>query len=431
MSAFQVSPAYIILTQKGWQAGSGLITALLVTFMLTPDEQGYYYTFASLISGYVLFDLGLSTLLVQISARLFSGLKLNCNQVIEPDGESKGNYLRFISWSLRWFRYVALFVLVLLPIGYLYFSTAESSVDIVHWEFPWLVTVVAVSLSMFAYPALAVIEGIGRVSEVYLIRLIYYIIGGVGAWLLLAMGFGLYAIAAAPISVAIVVFYWKYSRYKSFTLETSRVIGRFDWIEHVWPLQSKVIFTWFASYILLYSPTLLVFYIYDASIAGRLGLSIVIANLISSMASSWFTAKVPNITSLMVSGKIKESRRLFVVEFRRAFLLALVAYFLVFVAAIYLDGTVVLERVLKPYDLFLLFCLFLVYFAMNMFVVYFRAQGREVLALVAFISSIISSVVSVFYVDAYGATGVLLIYLIVYGSFNTSGMLYLWKRNVN
>lgn len=428
MRSFSISPAHMVLTQKGWQAVSGLITALLVTVFLTPLEQGYYYAFASLLSGYVLLDLGLSALLVQVSARLFHGLSLSANGEVTAHGNKRDDYLALIRWSTVWFRYIGLFALALLPIGYLYFTSTESTQNAVQWQLPWLLIVLAVAFSVQAYPVLAVIEGTGRVTETYSVRLLHYLIGGVFAWILLAAGFGLYALAMAPLAVAASVSIWKRIRYRELFAGAMSCEKAFDWRQHIWPMQSRVAISWFANYVFIYSPTLIVFYFGDPALAGRLGLSVVVANLVSSMSASWLTAKVPAITQLAVAGDLDESRRLFVKEFARALGISTLLYASGIIFAILIAGYQFADRILAPVELAILFVSFTAYFSLSIFVIYFRAQGREVLAPVALLASLSAMILSIFVIDAYGIVGVLTCYLSIYGSATTVGMIYWWRR---
>ena len=72
--SYLTAPAHIVALQKSIQAATGLVTAILVTIFLSPEEQGYFFTMGSLLSSYTLLDLGLSSLLIQVSARYFAGL---------------------------------------------------------------------------------------------------------------------------------------------------------------------------------------------------------------------------------------------------------------------------------------------------------------------------------------------------------------------
>lgn len=421
-----LTPAHIVLLQKGWQAGSGFMTALLVTCFLSPAEQGYYYAIGSLLSGYVLLDLGLSPLLVQISARMFPGLTIGAGGHVTPLGETRSAFLGLAAWSLRWYGRASLLALLLLPIGYLYFSLATVGLEDIDWQWPWLLAVVAIALSLSAYPALAILEGTGRVSEVYLLRLIHYAIGAVLAWALLANGLGLYSPAMAPVAVATVTFVWLRFRYRDLFAVAERGQG-FSWREEVWPLQKRVALTWFSSYTFLNWPTLAVFYFLDAVSAGRLGLSIVVANIVGSLCASSLIAKVPRLTHLVVEGRAAESRCLFGVEFRKAFLMMCAAYAVCLVTLILLKGVPIASRLLVPFDLALLFGVFLMFHSLSMLAVHFRARGREMLAIPMLIATLVSVPISCALAGAYGIVGVIGSFLAAYGLICVPLMARAWR----
>jgi hypothetical protein len=50
------------------QAGGGVITLLFVAKFLTKIEQGYYYTFGSILAIQIFFELGLSGIITQFVA---------------------------------------------------------------------------------------------------------------------------------------------------------------------------------------------------------------------------------------------------------------------------------------------------------------------------------------------------------------------------
>jgi len=423
-----LASAHIVLLQKVWQAASGFVTALLVTCFLSPTEQGFYYAIGSLLSGYVLLDLGLSPLLVQISARMFPGLTIGTSGQVAPFGHTRTAFLALVAWSRRWYARASLFALLLIPIGYLYFSLARIGQEDIGWQWPWLLAVLGVGLSLPAYPTLSILEGTGRVSEVYLLRLLHYALGAVLAWVLLVIGLGLYAPAMAPLAVAFTTFFWLRLRYKDlFGGSGSRSGSEFSWREQVWPLQRRVALSWLASYAFLNWPTLAVFYFCDALSAGRLGLSVVVANLVGSLCASWLIAKVPRITHLVVEGRESASRSLFGNEFRKAFLLMCAAYAVCLGAVILIDGVPIAGRLLAPVDLALLFGVFLVFHSLSMFAVHFRARGREVMAMPMLIATLVAVPLSSAFAGAYGIPGVIGSFLVAYGLICVPAMAMAWR----
>ena len=70
---------------RAWTSGSGLITVFLIARFLSPAEQGYYYTYTSLIALQMVFELGFSLVVMQLASHERAHLS------IEPDGAVKGD----------------------------------------------------------------------------------------------------------------------------------------------------------------------------------------------------------------------------------------------------------------------------------------------------------------------------------------------------
>src|SRR5665647_910123 len=87
--------AYTLLG-RGWGLFSGLVMLLLVVRYLTPDEQGYYYTFASILALQIFFELGMSYVVMQSASHERAYLTWS------KAGPMKGMQRRkvaFIHWS--------------------------------------------------------------------------------------------------------------------------------------------------------------------------------------------------------------------------------------------------------------------------------------------------------------------------------------------
>ena len=421
--------AHVIILQKSSQALASVIAALMVTHFLSVEEQGFYYAIGGLLSGCVLLDLGLSSLLVQISARISSGLELDSNGALVPSRHGHNAFLSLVGWSRRGYARIAAVTLAVMPLGFLYFSSAESDQANILWHWPFVMAVLCVALSLPAYPLLSIIEGMGRVSEVYWVRLGQYVLGAALAWICLLGDQGLFAPAMAPLAMAVIVCWWAIARYKSLLLSTDQAVEvDFAWREEIWPLQRKVAVSWIANYLLLSSPTLIVFYFGDAADAGRLGLSIVAANLIGSMCASWLVAKVPRITQQIAQNNGLESRKIFLKEFARAFLL-MAASFIVLLCLIILAGDSALaKRVLHPEALLLLLGVFLIFHSVAMLSLYFRARGVELLAVPLFGATLLGVVMSLVVVKSHGVVGVLVAFFVAFGLLALPAMYFSWGR---
>jgi len=400
-------PSHVVFIQRICQAASGVITAMLVAVYLTPIEQGFYYTMGSLLSAYSLLDLGLSGLLVQVSARLFAGLGFAADGEVRPVTE-RTEFVAMMNWARRWYAVAALIALALLPAGWIYFNLANRQSD-VSWQLPWIAIVPAVALSMPAYPLLSILEGAGKVSEIYLVRILHYAVAALLSWIMLISGHGLYALAMMPLSVAVITLLWSRARFnKLMTLcRVHNGPAGFQWKTRLWPLHRQVALVSVGNYIFLQCPVPALFYLNGPKDAGRLGLSMLILNIISAISMSWFTASIPRMTRLVSEGKRKASRQLFTREYGR-FMVVMSALYVSMLAIVHgLPEISFVSRVLPFPELSVLMLTYLLTQSMSAIGGYFRAYGREVFALANISASILALAIASALVASFGALGFL------------------------
>jgi len=285
----------VILAQRLWQAGSGLVTMILIAYFLSPVQQGWYYSFLSLAALYTLFDLGLSVVLIQISAHLFVKLKWLAGGGVE--GEGLGHFQALLGRSFRLYLLLALtFTLLILPAGLLFFS-ARDGVALLsggQWVVPWVMLIVVTAMGILALPFLAVVEGSGRIGEVYSVRLAQGVLGSLGCWVVLAAEGGLWATIMLPTIGLLVALVWLIMMRPALICSAWQHAGKeLDWRREVWPLQWRIGLSWLSGYLLTQIYTPILFHTQGAVVAGQMGLSLTIANMLGLLAQSWIARSVP------------------------------------------------------------------------------------------------------------------------------------------
>ena len=68
---------FYAISARGWQLLAGPVTMLLITLHFTPDVQGYFYLFASLMALQTFVELGLQTIIINVSSHEWSRLRLD------------------------------------------------------------------------------------------------------------------------------------------------------------------------------------------------------------------------------------------------------------------------------------------------------------------------------------------------------------------
>lgn len=302
---------FFVLLHRGSGSISNFITMLLITHFLTPSEQGYYYTFASILGLQIIFELGFGTVLIQFVSHEMVGIKIT-EDTISGNEENLSRLYYMISLAIRWYLIVSVCVLfVVSPLGYIFFSTSTmDALPTLTWLFPWLFLVFSASLSLLITPILSIAEGCGFVAQVAKMRLFQTLLAALFAWLVLLSGFGLYASAATTLAVFLVGALWIKRNFfhviKAAILCPVKSRKGNLWKDEILPMQWRIALSWLSGYFIfnLFNPV--AFRFFGAKFAGQLGLSLSIITLMTGISLSWFMTKVPTFGRLIADNRRSE-----------------------------------------------------------------------------------------------------------------------------
>ncbi|WP_162878169.1 hypothetical protein [Trinickia diaoshuihuensis] len=339
----------LVLSQRLWQAGAGLITTVLAVHFLSAELQGWYYSFLSVAALYTLFDLGLSTVLVQVAAHTFSGLRWRADFTVE--GEGADHFRALVGRASRWYVISAIaFAALLLPGGLLFFGSKTGAAP--HWLAQWIVLCGVTAAGLVFMPFLSVLEGTGRITEVYAIRLGTAICGSLAAWAALAAGASLWATVMVPTATLLIPIAWLVSYRRELIVMAWRTVGRdFAWRREVWPLQWRLAVNWLCGYLLTQINTPVLFHTQGAVVAGQFGLSLTIVNTISLVAQSWLTRRVPAMARAAAQRDWAALDRLFVRDYAVSSAVAIAGAAATLAAYRLLSHTAYVHRVLPFWEL--------------------------------------------------------------------------------
>lgn len=313
-----------VIIGRGFSVFSGVVTLLLISHFLTPEEQGYYYTFSSVVALQIIFELGLGTVLVQFSSHEMAKVKLR-------DGYFIGNVVAIerlyslILLAIKWYGCVALLVLtVITPIGILFFDdkSLTTSLVTVAWIYPWLLLVFSASINILVAPLISVSEGCGLVINASKMRMYQALLSGCIAWVFLLSNNGLFACSATAISSIIVGLLYLHKYFKYPIIES---IGRLksnklrahciSWRNEIFPMQWRIAISWLSGYFIFYILNPVAFKFCGPVYAGQLGMSLTICNLVMSLGLAWITTKNPLWGKLIANGSTHE----LIFSFKKAF----------------------------------------------------------------------------------------------------------------
>ena len=121
-----------------WSSAAGLVTVALIARFLSPAEQGYYYTFGSLVALQIVFELGFSFVILQLASHERAELSISTDYEISGAPIAHARLASVIQKSVRWYSMAAVVMAcTLLPVGFYFFSTHQHAGQTVSWQLPW------------------------------------------------------------------------------------------------------------------------------------------------------------------------------------------------------------------------------------------------------------------------------------------------------
>lgn len=299
----------IVLLQRGWQAASGLMTLYFVTRFLSPDDQGFYYTISTLVGMMVALDLGLTNILVPLTSK--HGIS-RANS--EPDGD---DLLGVGSYAVKWFRYSGLLILIIAPLG-LAFLNMRSESGGASLGYAWYAVVLgAVGVYMLS-PFVLLLEGMGRVTEVYGQRLVQGVLASLCMWWALYEGSGLHAVAIPPLVCLAATLTWLTVRHRVLLKQIWRTKPLANWSQHIWPIQWRTGANVFIGYLLVFAYTPMYYALFGPQEAGKIGLTMACSNTLFVLSISGLVGKFPKLSKLLAEGRFKAADDLYHAEALKA-----------------------------------------------------------------------------------------------------------------
>ena len=151
------------------------------------------------------------------------------------------------------------------------------------------------------------------------------VIGSITCWVILSLGGGLWAATSIPLVGFVVAITWLFFYRPGLVQSTRRIGGKsIRWSHEIWPLQWRIGLSWLSAYFLtqIYTPVL--FYYQGPTVAGQMGLSLTLANMLGLLAQSWIAYRVP----AMAQAVSRKDWVLFDRIFRRDFIVSAIVFVL-------------------------------------------------------------------------------------------------------
>ena len=396
-----------------WASAAGLVTVFLIVRFLSPAEQGYYYTFGSLVALQIMFELGFSFVILQMASHERAHLDISPEYEITGSPIMHARLASIIQKSVRWYSGGAiLLALFLSVVGFYFFSTHQHAGAPVSWRAPWFTVAIATAITFQIDPILSFMEGCGFVSSVAGLRLQQAVIGSILAWTALLSHHGLFAPTMVIAGNVLTASPWLYARRKLLLglLRHKPDSHRIEWSTEVWPFQWRIAVSWLSGYFIyqLFNPVLFAYH--GPIAAGRMGMSLTLANALQAIAISWINTKAAPFGTMVARKSYYELDRVFFTALKQSVSIFLAGAFLIWCFSLYLKATHrhFGQRILDP-DIF---GVLLLSTAINVAVfglaAYLRAHKRERMLLNSVIGAVLVTSSTYLLGRRYGAEGMVL-----------------------
>jgi O-antigen/teichoic acid export membrane protein len=302
---------FSVLTQ-GWSALAGPATMLVIAHWLTAVEQGFYYTFSSVLALQVFVELGLVTVIVQVASHEWAFLKREPDGRISGDPRALSRLSSLLRFALKWYAISGLLVMVGLSVGGFIFFSAKPHPEIA-WQSPWFALCAIAGLALMMSPIFSVIEGCNQVASIYSFRFTQGILNSLAVIVSLLLGLGLYALAVAALvrfMCGLTFIAWKHRVFMRQILTTG-ITERINWRGEVWPFQWRIGVSWISGYFIFSIFTPVMFYYHGPKVAGQMGMTWAMVAAIESVSYAWINIRMPQFGMFIAQRQYTELDRLF------------------------------------------------------------------------------------------------------------------------
>lgn len=294
---------------------TGIISIFFIARFLNGIEQGFYYTFGSVLAIQVFFELGLNGIITQYVAHEAAHLTWKSETTLCGSNTHLSRLSSLLHFALKWHLIFAGFLfIILLVTGFVFFTRYDRSNGAVEWFIPWVMLSVSTVFSFLINPAFSFMEGLGKVKQVAQLRLLQQLSTTILIWITLICNAKLYSggiSTIAGIITVVLIFYFNSFRKILLEIWSSNSEEKINYKKEIFPYQWKIALSWVSGYFIfqLFNPVL--FATEGAVVAGQMGMTLAALNGIFSLSISWMTTKVPLFSGLIAQKKYVDLDRIF------------------------------------------------------------------------------------------------------------------------
>lgn len=417
VSTLGIDKAILFTSSNSLIGGVGnVISIILVVKCLSGFEQGFYYTFGSIVAIQVFFELGLNGIITQYVAHEASNLKWESRNILLGDSKFKSRLSSLLHFSVKWYVFFAtILLLILIIVGFVFFNKYDSTNGIVSWEAPWILLAIGTSIGLIISPIVAFIQGLGKVKEIAQIQLILQIFKLSIVWGGLMSGASLYVLGTSSILGALLLMVIIISKYRILLISIWRtqIIEKVSYRGEIFPYQWKIALSWISGYFIfqLFNPVL--FATEGAEVAGQMGMTLAALNGIQSLSFAWMTTKIPLFSGLIAQNKFNELDAIFNKTLKQSSIINLGGLFFLIVLIylirnfeIKIDGKFLGNRFLNYLPMILMMIPIFLNQFISSWATYLRCHKNEPFLIMSIVSGVLCALSTLFFGKYFGVIGI-------------------------
>ncbi|PQJ28092.1 hypothetical protein [Rubritalea profundi] len=286
---------------------TGPITMVLMIRHFTPEEQGFFYSFAGVIGLQVFLEAGFAQSITQFTSKEFASLRFNTSGALTGDPAALSRLRSLLAQSNRYYCSMAAVLTVALSIGGYWFFSSKSSHG-VPWHIPWFVVCFTSGLGFLLTPYWAFLVGCNRVAQVATYRFWATLVGFTVTATGLILGFGIYVVVYGALFNLVFPIVYLTTRWRKLLLQVLRPPGKYiiSWREDIWGFQWRIALTWMSRYFLESGIAPLAFQISGPLMAGKIGMTFQVVRMIGGISNTWTATKIPYWGALAAGNRWEE-----------------------------------------------------------------------------------------------------------------------------
>lgn len=400
------------------QAFTGVVSIFFIATFLSEEEQGFYYTFGSMLAIQVFFELGLTGIITQYVAHEAAHLKIDEKGFVIGDEKYRSRLASLIKFSAKWYGIISLlYFIVVIITGLIFFNEYDKSNNTISWNIPWILTCIGSTINLYQSPFTSILIGLGRVKEMTKIGFYQQMILPYITWGGLLCGLKLYVIGIYSIFSVIIwfVYIYKTKQYDIISnLWKVKITKQINYMEEIFPYQWRISLSWISGYFIfqLFNPVL--FATEGAIVAGKMGMTLTVLNSIQALSLSWMGTKIPLYSRLIALKNYEELDEIFNRTLKQMLTICFsllmtmfIGIWLLRVLNIEIKGNLLADRFLDSIPMLLMIIPFLLNQFTTSWATYLRCHKKEpflINSICAGIMCLLSTVILGNYYGLYGIT---------------------------